>query len=205
MSANGPSSDWPDRVVDFLSGNLPSHIEGEGWDHMFSTAYQVGCMALVALGQAEETIRGAVPRKAPQLPQVLPRWDDVCVAVLWLAEQQGMLGYRLPDGGVPLPRGGDFVVHPLNAPPPPAPTITATFGLGPAHAVPEVLTVLEALHLVAQGRWTKASETVLWRCQPMAWNMDVLSDPRFGEAVERALAMPANIGAEMDRLMTITD
>jgi hypothetical protein len=39
----------------------------------------------VALGRADETSRGAIPRKNPQLQGELPRWDDLCVSVLWLA------------------------------------------------------------------------------------------------------------------------
>lgn len=163
-------------------------------------------MALVALGQAEETERGAIPRAAPQLPFVLPRWDDICVVVLRLAEQQGQLEYRARDGSLPPSRGGTFVVRALNAPPPPAPNIAAAYSLGPARAAAEVLMVLEALGLVGQGRWTEASETVLWRDPPSHWDIDVVSDPRFARAVEQALAtMPEGISAEMDRLVAISE
>jgi hypothetical protein len=207
MTANGPTSDWSGEVIDFLARNLPTNGPGEGWHDMAMTAYQIGCEALVALGQAEGTGWGAVPRASPRLPPVLPRWDDVCVAVLWLAHQQNMLGYRLRDGSVPPPRGGGgFVLIRMEAPPPPAPNIAAAHGLGPARAAPEVVSALEALGLVAQGRWTSAAETVLWRGQPEAWKLDVSSDPRFVEAVEQALVtMPDDVRAEMDRLTVITD
>jgi hypothetical protein len=208
MTANGPASDWPAEVIGFLSRTLPARGASEGWQDMALTAYQVGCMALVALGQADETAWGAVPRDNPRLPPVLPRWDDVCVAVLRLARQQNLLAYRLPDGGVPQrATGGDgFVVVRVDAPPPPAPNVAAAHGLGPARAAPEVLSVLGALGLVDRGAWTAAAETVLWRDQPKAWNLDVPSDLRFVEAVERALAtMPDGVGAEMDRLVTITE
>jgi hypothetical protein len=41
---------------------------------------------------------GAAPLPAPRLPAVLPRWDDICVAVLWLAQQRSELGWRQMDG-----------------------------------------------------------------------------------------------------------
>lgn len=208
MSANGPTSDWSSDVIAFLSRNLHPLDQGEGWQHMFSTAYQIGCEALAALGQAEKTEWGAVPREDPGLPAVLPRWDDVCVAVLWLAEQQGKLAYRLQDGTVPPQRigMGGYVLARVDAPPPPAPNIAAACGLGPAYAASEVLSVLVALGLVAQGSWTSAAETVLWRGAPRAWELDVSADPRFAYAVEEALAtMPDGIGAEMDRLTVITE
>lgn len=206
MSANGPTSDWTRDVIDFLSQNLPPLDEGEGWQHMFSTSYQIGCKALAALGQVEEMVWGAVPRTDPRLPFVLPRWDDICVAVLWLAEQQNKLAYRLADGSVPPQRTGDFILTTVGAPPPPAPNIAAAHGLGPARATSDVLLVLGTLGLIARGAWSSAAETVLWRGAPRAWELDVSADPRFARAVERALAtMPDGIGAEMDRLAVITE
>jgi hypothetical protein len=97
MTANGPVSDWTAEVIGFLARNLPASRYRVGWEHNFLSAYQMGCMALAALGQAKKTVDGAVPLENPRLPQVLPRWDDVCVAVLWLADQQDMLIF-LPDG-----------------------------------------------------------------------------------------------------------
>ncbi len=207
MTANGPVSDWSKEVIDFLARSLTTLEAGEGWHDMAMTAYQIGCEALVALGQAEGTGWGAVPRASPRLPPVLPRWDDVCVAVLWLAHQQNMLGYRLRDGSVPPPRGGGgFVLIRMEAPPPPAPNIAAAHGLGPVRAAPEIVLVLEALGLVTQRNWTSTAETVLWRGQPEAWKLDVSSDPRFVKAVEQALVtMTDDVRAEMDRLAVITD
>jgi len=203
MAANSLDSDWTTDVIGFLSQNLPIQNDGEGWDHMSSTAYQIGCEALVALGQAHETKWGAIPRKNPQLPNVLPRWNDVCVAILWLANQQNKLSYRLPDGSVPPSRTGWIV---KGAPSPSSPNIAAAQGLGPAYAAPEVLSVLQALGLVAGGCWTKVAETVLWRCQPTAWGMDITSGPRFTDAAEQAFdTMPGSIRAEMDKLSTITE
>jgi hypothetical protein len=199
MAANARVPDSAD-VIDFLSRNLPRLDAGEGWDHMFCTAYQIGCEALVALGQADETCRGAIPRNNAPLPDELPRWDDLCVSVLRLAAQQSLLSYRLPDGNVPRSDGG-WIINPIRSPPPP--NIAAAQGLGPARATPEVLSVLQALGLLAEGHWTEVAETVLWRDQ---WGMDVTSDPRFSDAVEQAVAtMPADIRVEMDKLVSITD
>ncbi len=83
--------DWVETVADFLFENLPTATDRDGWNHMYSTSYQIGCMALVALGYAEERDWGAVPRDDPISPEILPRWDDVCISVLRLANQQNLL------------------------------------------------------------------------------------------------------------------
>ncbi|EJT04463.1 hypothetical protein [Rhizobium sp. CCGE 510] len=205
MALKIPAAGWAADVVDFLSRNIPRGDGDEGWDHMFLTAYQIGCEALVALGQADETNWGTIPRKNAQLPLELPRWDDLCVSVLRLAAQQRLLSYRLPDCSVPLSTGG-FLVYGIGAPPPPPPNIAAANSLGPAFATPEVLSVIRALGLVAEGRWTEIAETVVWRDWPEEWEMSFTSDPRFSNALEQALVrMPADIRAEMDKLVTITD
>jgi hypothetical protein len=205
MATNTPAAGWAADIVDFLSRNLPRGDEEEGWDHMFLTAYQIGCEALAALGQADETSGGAIPRKNARLPDELPRWDDLCVAVLRLAAQQRLLSYRRPDGSVPLPTGG-WLIHRIGASPPPSPNIGAANGLGPAFATPEVLSTLQALGLLAEGHWTEIAETVFWRDWPEEWEMGFISDPRFSAAVEQALTtIPADIRAEMDEFVTITD
>lgn len=96
MTVYGKSPGWPHPVIGFLAANLPVPDRETGdWDHMFISAYQMGCEALAALGQAEETDRGARPLALPRLPKILPRWDDICVVVLGLAEQRDLLSYRL--------------------------------------------------------------------------------------------------------------
>ncbi|EJJ26062.1 hypothetical protein [Rhizobium sp. CF142] len=205
MATNTPAAGWAADVIDFLSRNLPGDDEEGGWNDMALTAYQIGCEALVALGQADETSRGAIPRKDARLPEELPRWDDLCVSVLRLAAQQRLLSYRLPDGSKPLPTSG-WRIYRIGAPPPPPPNIGAANGLGPAFAAPEVLSLLRALGLLAEGRWTEIAETVFWRDWPEEWKMDFASDPRFSAAVEQALAtIPADIRTEMNKLVTITD
>ena len=208
MATNTPAAGCAAEIIDFLSRNLPRDDEEEGWNDMALTAYQIGCEALVALGQADKTRRGAIPRKNARLPEELPRWDDLCVSVLRLAAQQKLLSYHRPDGSVPpLPKGG-FHIYRIGGPSPPPrlPNIGAANGLGPAFATPEVLSLLRALGLLAEGRWTEIAETVFWRDWPEEWEMDFTSDPRFSAAVEQALAtIPADIRTEMDKLVTITD
>jgi hypothetical protein len=199
--------DQATAVVAFLSRALPRLEHDEGWDHMFSTAYQIGCQALAALGYAEETDWGAVPRKDARLPDILPRWDDICVSVLWLAHQQNLLAYRLRDGAEPPKRAGShFTVRLLNAPPPPPPNISAACGLGPALAKPDVLDPLQRLGLIDDRQWLPIAETILWRCSPVEWQLRFTEDPRFNGAVEHALAtIPLEIKESCRALLTITD
>ncbi len=196
---------WIPRVIRFIAANLPVlDRKGEEWDHMFTTAYRFGCEALVALGQAEETGRGARPLAHPRLPEILPRWDDICVAVLSLAHQCGLLSYRLPDG-CESPEAAAWWGRRKGEIMPP-PNIMAAYGLGPAWAAPEVLPVLRALGLIEAGQWAAAAEPVLWRKEPPEWRLDIAADPRFQLALDRAVnEMPADIRRELDRLVTITE
>lgn len=206
MARNSTSPGWTTDVVRFLTQNLPSE-DGKSWDHMFSSAYQMGCELLVALGHAEETDWGAVARAKPRLPEPLPRWDDVCVAAVNLAEQQGGIDYRLPDGRR-LPARGRIRIGVASDPrwAPPAPNISATKGLGAAFAHPDTLKMLQSLGLVTNAGWADGLEVVFWRIQPAEWAMDVRSNPRFVKAVENAVGkMPDEIRAEIDRLSKISD
>ncbi|SFY33708.1 pellino [Paracoccus pantotrophus] len=196
---------WIPPMTRFIEANLPVlDPGGKEWDHMFTTAYQFGCDALIAFGQAEETGRGARPLAHPRLPDILPRWDDICVTVLSLASQCGLLSYRLSDGRKSPEaaawwgrREGEVM---------PQPNITAAHGLGPAKAAPEVLPVLCALGLVESGQWAAAAEPVLWRVEPPEWRLDIAADPRFRQALERAVnKMPEDIRRRLDRLVTITE
>ena len=196
-------------VVEFLHAAWPTQAEGDppqrGWDHMFSTSYQLACMALVALGEAEETEWGAIPIAEPRPPEVLPLWEDIAVVVLWLALQQNLLSYRQMDGNPPPPRGGGFVVHRIGGPPPAPPNILAGPGSGPALVADMVLPALNALGLIRDGRWTEMAETVLWRGMPGAWELGFETDARFLAAVEEAVAtMPGVVRQEIARLMRIS-
>lgn len=87
MSANGPNDDWPRAVIEFLRESLPVDSRSPlRWSDDSMTAYQLGCDALVALGQAERFGPGALAKDCPRLPETLPRWDDICVTVLGLAD-----------------------------------------------------------------------------------------------------------------------
>lgn len=204
MDADSCLPNWPSEVISFVSKNLVFFGPDEGWDHMHASAYEMGCNALTALGYADPTERGAMARASPQLPSVLPRWDDIFVAVLALAQQQNRISYRLPDGGIASPKKYWVLIDPVPAVP--EPNIAGSNGLGPAYADAETLPVLMALELVAGSQWTPEAETVLWRERPIERNLEFEGDPRFTGAVEQALlSVPDDIAAEIDRLATITD
>jgi hypothetical protein len=204
MIGNTSDSGWATEVVKFMSENIPDRFEETGWDDWCSTAFQIGCKVLIALGQADGTNWGAIPRKCPELPNVLPRWDDICTAALYLAAQRNLLTYRLPDGSEYREPNPNYIIS--GKPPPPTPNILATDTLGSAYAKPEALAVLQALGLIAGGRWTDDAENVLWRVQPKAWDMDVTSDRRFIAAVQKAVdTLPEDIQSKIDRLLVISD
>jgi len=186
---------WPEPVIRFLSDNLPGS-RTSGWHHDFLTAYQVGCETLVALGQAVETLDGAKPRDKPELPEVLPRPDDVAVAVIYLAAQNGLLTFPKSDHASRLPRlgSGNVEAHRLGN------------GLWVAHAHPEVASVLRMLGMLEGDQWTAAAETVWWRDSPSEWNIDFTNDLRFLRAVDDACdRIPDRIRTEIDRFSQITE
>jgi hypothetical protein len=194
---------WVD-VIAFIKRSIPMLDRSDNWHHKHITAYQIGCEALAALGQAEEKDWGARPLEFPRLPDVLPRWDDICATVLGLADQNGLISYRLVDGVeapsrfTPRSRAQEALLPPAN--------IAPAYGLGPGHAAPALLPVLQSLGLVKNGCWTEAAETVLWREQPAEWELKVTADPRFVTAVNlAATAIPKDIRSELNRLATITD
>lgn len=195
---------WTESVVTFIQQNLPRTGPDGAWEHRFISAYQIGCEALAALGEAEETGWGARPLHHPGLPEVLPRWDDICVAVLKLAGQQDLLSCRTPSGEEAPGHAAWFGRE--EGPGLPRPNIAPAHGLGLAHAAPDLLPVLHALGLINAGHWTAVAELVFWRVQPDEWQMDVAADPRFAAAVDRAVfAMPDDVRTEMERLVTITE
>lgn len=200
------SPDWPDPVVRFFRAALPRDERG-GWSDDAMTAFQIGCDALVALGQAERTVWGASQKAQAGVPETLPRWDDLCTAVLYLLKRNREIGFRLPDGSVPTPKRnpGMFFVQRIDAPPPPGPNVLAAFGCGPAHLKAERIPLLVALGLIDGRRWTENAEQILWRIQPRAWKMEVESDIRFGEALERCLeTLPGDVADEVSRLSMVT-
>ncbi|ASR08859.1 hypothetical protein CHY08_18145 [Rhizobium leguminosarum bv. viciae] len=190
------SVEWVGPVIEFLAVNLPGSRES-GWQHHFVTAYQIACETLVALGQADEIIDGAVPRENPEVPAILPRRDDVAVAVIFLAAQNELITF-LPSDDIgqqqPLGAGNESLHQPPG------------YGVWAARANPEVTSVLRLLGLLEGNEWTAASETILWRDSPVEWRVDFTKDFRFLEAVNDACEnMPDSIRRDIERLALITD
>jgi len=184
---------WARPVSEFLSYNMP--YDELGWEHHHMTAYEVGCEALVALGQAHGTVGGAKPRRFPEYPRSPPRWDDISIAVILVATQSGQLQYRPLRDHVGTSREDDREGSA-------AANIAAANGAGPAYATFNTYLVLEALGLVRGGRWTRAAETVLWRDNPMKWNLEFTSDARFiGAAFDAASAVPDDIRSQIDTIV----
>ena len=195
MSANGPNDDWPSAVIDFLKESLPvARRSPLTWSDDSMTAYQNGCDALVALGQAERFGPGALAKECPRLPKVLPRWDDICVTVLRLTP------LRFLRVGAPAPNERYRPVRTA-----PDANIAAYKTADAALASTAILPLLDSLGLTENGQWTQASETIHWR-DADGWKPSHLQDVRFMEAVKIACeTMPDDIDDEMDRLVTITD
>lgn len=198
--------DWIPPVIAYLSNTLP--FDEAGWYHKFMSAYEIGCAALIALGQADVAPVGAARRATPQLPDPLPRWDDLCVAVIYLAEQQYQLDFcpKPARAERPVEAGGKsvFLVRPASAPVPP--NIAAVPGLGAARADSDVLPVLQALGLIVDGGWSADAQSVLWRVQPRGWDMAVPADPRFAQAVRHATAtLPPDIRDQIAQLVVLSD
>lgn len=69
-----------------------------------------------------------------------------------------------------------------------------------------MLPVLRALGLIESDQWAAAAEPVLWRKALPEWDLDITADPRFWQALDRTVnAIPADIRAEITRLVTITE
>lgn len=208
MSADGPDDGWTDEVIAFLSSNIPKFDDSSGWHHRFMSAYQIGCMALVELGQAYEDGPVFYQVDSPQIPKTLPRWDDVCVAVLALARQNGLINYHDKDRSMAPDRLAvkGFRVQSEHKRPEPIPNIQPKNRLGYAHAKDELLSLLLALGLTDNGLWTARAETVLWREQPKEWQLGVKADPRFENAVNYGVEkMPDHIREEIKATVKITN
>ncbi|WP_037447892.1 DUF2442 domain-containing protein [Sinorhizobium fredii] len=189
---------WARPVAEFLSYNIPYKHE-IGWEHYHVSAYEVGCEALVALGQAHGTVGGAKPRRFPERPSSPPRWDDTSTTVLYVATQTNQLQYRPFDSRVQSSKANHREDMALA-------NIAAAHGAGTAYATFNVYLVLEALGLVQAGRWSKAAETVLWRDNPVEWHLDFASDARFIRAAfDAAAAVPDDIRSQIDAIVASVD
>ncbi|MCW0982776.1 hypothetical protein OK142_18295 [Agrobacterium sp. BT-220-3] len=191
-----PTVEWLGPVIEFLSGNLPGSRES-GWEHHFVTAYQIACETLVALGQADETTDGAVPRENPVVPAILPRCDDVAVVVLFLAAQNGLITFLSSEDisqQQPLGAGNESLHQPPG------------YEKWAAYANPAVASLLRLLGLLDGNDWSAASETIFWRDNPVEWRIDFTEDSRFLDAVNDACEqMPDRIRTEIERLALIAD
>lgn len=191
-----PRPKWVSPVAEFLWSALPDLSTGQ-WDHIFISAFEAACGALVALGEAVKAADGGIERSAhPRLPPTFPRWDDVATVVVSLAAQVNLLEYRHFVGARarPSPTG----LRPAN--------IRAAHGCGPAYLAPETFGVFESLGLVLGARWTEQAETILWRDSPDEWGIDFTQDRRFTRARDVALAsVPVDIAERLKVAGVITE
>ncbi|WP_045022155.1 hypothetical protein [Agrobacterium arsenijevicii] len=190
------------KIIKFLVGNLPGNAN-QGWHHDFISGYQMGCNALVRLGQATETPRGAVPRIPPILPTPLPRLDDLIITVLNVAGQKNLFAL------VPTTVRAEWMklrIFQRDTNPENVVTIVASHNFGEALATPAMISLLEGLGLVKDRFWAEHAETILWRYGVNEWGIDFTSDHRFVGAVEASIDhMPDDIRSEIDRLVVVTD
>ncbi|MEM1299087.1 MAG: hypothetical protein AAGH68_07375 [Pseudomonadota bacterium] len=198
---------WPDPVVAFFREQMPRDVSGR-WDHFFSSAYQMGAMALVALGQADKDSAGAVAKEHPKIPDILPRWDDICCAVLSLLHQRGEIEYRLQDGSRYERRlaRGEVRWRPLNPPAIPAPNVRPAHNCGPAYIASARKHLLEALDLVEDIHWSANAELVFWRTAPHYWFKQLAHDPRYLTAFELCLtSLPEEEADQIAALVNVSD
>jgi len=130
---------------------------------------------LEALGYAEETSWGCVLHETPVEPPVMPRWDDVSVVVLLVAEQAGRIrlaGYHAPD-----------------------------VRTGPGTADELTIAALEALGLVREGSWTEAAVEVLWRVAPDETVRDFRKDHRVNRVLREEV--PGDVMPEIERARNV--
>lgn len=190
------------KIIKFLVGNLPGNAD-QDWHHDFISGYQMGCNALVRLGQATETPWGAVRRIPPILPTPLPRLDDLVITVLNVAGQKNLFAL------VPTTARAEWMklrIFQLDTKPENVVTIVASHNLGEALATPAMISLLEGLGLVKDRFWAEHAETILWRYGVSEWGIDFTSDHRFLGAVEASIDhMPDDIRSEIDRLVVVTD
>ena len=172
-------------IAKFFVKNLTTlpFAGGTELDHGYISANQHATEALVEFGWAKDSPRGAVLLAEPDQPEILPRWDDICVTVIKFAGQSMMLEFHSSKAE--------------------ASRIAPAFGLHGAEADPAVYDILQSLGLVHNNQWTVEAETILWRCLPYESSVNFKHDPRFKAAVDHAVAtMPADIEAEIKGLLS---
>lgn len=163
------TKDQAEAVASYLLTVFPGF--GMERQHSYISAWQIASEALQALGFAEETSWGIVLHAKPVKHAVLPRWDDMSVVVLLVAEQSGRIrlaGYHAPN----LPTG-------------------------PVTADELTQATLQSLGLVADGRWTEAAREVLWRVAPKETGTDFRGDDRLNRVLREKV--PDEILHEIER------
>lgn len=152
-----------DTIVDFVERRLLPHSCSD-YAHDHTSAGELGCELLEALGHARRTLWGADRLDHPVPPDVLPRWDDTCLAVLSVAARDHLFG----SGEYP------FVTR----------TVIHRDPFGRSYAATaEVLCLLERLGAVEGGSWTADAEPVLWR------HLDLLDPLPAFDGVPRLVAL----------------
>lgn len=185
---------WLVPVVEFLADVLPG-ARGD-WQHLHIGAYEAACELLIRLGCAVATVDGAKSISEARLPEILPRWDDIATTVVCVASQSGVLKYHCFSN-----RRGKAQLGSIKHV-----NIRPAHGSGPAYLVHHAIPVFEALDLIAEGHWTEAAETILWRDLPEEWGIDFTADDRFLDACRVAIAtLPQHIAEEIKRVTTIRD
>ncbi len=187
------SKDWAVHAIELFKFTLPRASHGN-WEHHSIAAHQVACQALVKLGQATVIDDGAKPASAPQLPAVLPRWDDIATAVVWVASQSGLLRYRR-RGETGLTKGTSSL---------PKANIRSRYGCPPAYLAAEAFPAFHTLGLISDSSWTAVAETILWRDDPFEAGMNFADDKRLADALDRALAsVPEEIAAKIRDILAL--
>lgn len=163
------TNDQAESVAAYVLKVFPG--SGRERQHSFTSAWQMAAEALDALGYAEETTWGFVLRDHPIKPDIMPRWDDVSVVVLLVAEQSGRI--RLAG------------YHALG------------LRTGPGTADPITEAVLDELGLISEGRWTETATEVLWRVAPEETGLDFRADARINRVLRDAV--PNDVVPEIER------
>lgn len=145
-----------------VAAYLIAHTPGAAGelDHSYISAWQMSCEALEALGYATETARRAALNPMPELPAILPRWDDTSCVVLSVAYQAGRLRVR----------------HSWSEP------MDET---GPGTADPETAALLHLLGVTSCGAWTDVAVPILWRTAPE--EVRSVSEKEFSAQVEQTV------------------
>ncbi|WP_164659956.1 hypothetical protein [Tropicibacter sp. Alg240-R139] len=190
--------DWVEPVCDYVMQRLPKDERG-GFNDQSMTAWQFGCMLLVACGYAQKRPWGAVVSSTSQLLERLPIAEDAAVAVLAVAGHRNEVSWRQMDGASaprrPIQAAGAMWTVVASDPPKDLPPTVAARGLfGSVRFSEELQEVLELLGFVRKGTWTEQAHPLLLRKQPSSWRMTVPEEEVFQAALQTCLeTMPPDV------------